>query len=54
MLAAQRVMSMIIKANEMNPEGIFITEKIWPEFPSTLRWRVSNKILQSEETKADF
>ena len=53
-LATKRVMAMVEKANEMDEKAAFITEENWPKFPSTLRWRISNKILQSEETKADF
>ena len=53
-IAGQRVISMILKANKMDEESSFITEENWPEFPSTLRWRISNKILQSEEAKSDF
>ena len=53
-LAAVRVITMINKANDMDKENIFITEENWSKFPSTLRWRISNKILQSEEAKSDF
>ena len=47
-------MNMITKANKMDVESVFITEENWPKFPSTLRWRITNKILQTEETKTDF
>jgi len=53
-LASVRVMAMINKANHMEDKTVFITDDNWDKFPSTLRWRISNKILQSEETKADF
>ncbi len=53
-LAAMRVMAMIEKANKMDEKAAFVTEDNWPQFPSTLRWRISNKILQSEEVKTDF
>ena len=53
-LAAVRVITMINKANDMDKENIFITEENWSKFPSTLRWRISNQILQSEEAKSDF
>ena len=39
---------------KMDVESVFITEENWPKFPSTLRWRITNKILQTEETKTDF
>ena len=53
-LAAVRVITMINKANDMDKENSFITEENWSKFPSTLRWRISNQILQSEEAKSDF
>jgi len=53
-LAGQRVMNMISKANKMDEDSIFITEENWPKFPSTLRWRITNQILQTEEAKTDF
>jgi hypothetical protein len=53
-LASVRVITMINKANDMDKENIFINEENWSKFPSTLRWRISNQILQSEEAKSDF
>jgi hypothetical protein len=53
-LATMRVVNMVEKANKMDKDSTFITEENWAKFPSTLRWRISNKILQSEETKSDF
>ena len=53
-LATKRVISMVEKANKMEEKTTFLSEENWAKLPSTLRWRISNKILQSEETKADF
>jgi len=53
-LATSRVMSMISKANKMEEDTVFVTEENWSKFPSTLRWRISNKILQTDDNKADF
>ena len=44
-----RIIAMIAKANEKNPEGISITEENWSELPSTIRWGVSNSILGSAD-----
>ena len=44
-----RIIAMIAKANEKNPEGISITQENWSELPSTIRWGVSNSILGSAD-----
>ena len=48
-IGAQRVMKMLLKANEKNPEGPVLTEEQWPLLPTTLRYAISNKILGVEE-----
>ncbi len=53
-LAGLRVIAMITKGNMMSEDTIFVDEENWTKFPSTLRWRISNKILQTEEIKSDF
>jgi len=44
-----RILAMILKANEKNPEGASVTEENWPLLPSTVRWGVSNSILGSSD-----
>tara|TARA_Y100001973_G_C5147318_1_gene306134 strand:+ start:67 stop:429 length:363 start_codon:yes stop_codon:yes gene_type:complete len=54
-LAGARVLNMISKANDKNPDGAVITPESWPKLPTTLRWQVSNAIMQSDnKTQADF
>jgi len=54
-LGSRRVMAMVIKANEKNPDGPCISEEQWGLLPTTLRYTISNKILGvEEETKANF
>ena len=44
-----RILAMIVKANNKNPEGASITEENWPKIPSTVRWGISNSILGSAD-----
>jgi hypothetical protein len=54
-LGSRRVIAMIKKANDKNPEGHCITDEQWVLLPTTLRYAISNKILGvEEETKANF
>ena len=53
-LAAARVLKMIQKANNKNPEGTVISEDSWGKLPTTLRWNISNTIMQTDTTKSDF
>ena len=54
-LGAKRVLKMILKDNEKNPEGPVIDEKQWSLLPTTLRYAISNKILGVEEiTRENF
>jgi len=47
-LASQKIQKMIQKANEKNPEGTFLTSEVWSQLPTTLKYRVSAKILGTE------
>jgi len=44
-IGGKRVLSMILKANEKNPEGTTIHEDAWPLLPTTLRYMLSNEIM---------
>jgi len=48
-IGAQRVLKMLLKANEKNPDGPVIAEEQWSLLPTTLRYAISNKILGVEE-----
>jgi len=48
-----RILAMLLKANEKNPDGVTITEENWSKLPSTIRWGVSNYILGSSD-EANF
>ena len=48
-IGQQRILAMILKANEKNSDGASITKENWPLLPSTVRWGVSNYILGSSD-----
>jgi hypothetical protein len=48
-LGSERVVRMIEKANDKNPDGPIIEAKSWKLLPTTLRYTISNKILGAEE-----
>ena len=52
-IGQQRILAMILKANEKNPEGASITGENWPQLPSSIRWGISNSILGSAD-EANF
>ena len=39
---------MIEKANEKNPEGTFLTSDVWAKLPTTLKYKVSAKVMGTE------
>jgi len=47
-LAGKKIQKMITKANEKNPEGAFLTSDVWSKLPTTLKYRVSAKILGTD------
>ena len=53
-LAGKKVMKMIEKANEKNPDGAFIHEDSWGKLPTSLRWKISNMVMKTEDVKVDF
>ena len=53
-IAGKRVLAMIKKANEKNPDGAFINNDSWVKLPTTLRWKVANTVMKTETTKVDF
>ncbi len=44
-----RILAMLLKANEKNPDGITVTEDNWSKLPSSVRWGISNYILGSSD-----
>ena len=50
----ERVLAMIEKANEKNPEGATITRDSWEKIPATIRWQLSGTILGNKDTGENF
>lgn len=53
-IAGNRVLAMIKKANEKRPDGAFIIESSWRKLPTSLRWKISNMVMKTDDIKADF
>ncbi len=50
-LAAERVMAMIHKGNEKEPETVTINMENWGSLPTTLRWNISSIILGATQSE---
>tara|TARA_Y100000310_G_scaffold286035_1_gene309883 strand:- start:780 stop:1136 length:357 start_codon:yes stop_codon:yes gene_type:complete len=53
-IAGNRVLAMIDKANNKNPDGAFINEASWGKLPTSLRWKISNMVMKTDDIKSDF
>tara|TARA_Y100000296_G_scaffold71889_1_gene87789 strand:+ start:254 stop:610 length:357 start_codon:yes stop_codon:yes gene_type:complete len=53
-IAGNRVLAMLNKANDKNPDGAFINEQSWSKLPTSLRWRISNTVMKTDNIKVDF
>ena len=47
-LAAEKVMKMIEKANEKNPDGATLSPDVWSKLPTTLKYKISAKIMGTD------
>ena len=54
-LGSNRILAMLKKANEKNPEGHVISDENWSLLPTTLRYQISNQIMGIEqESRENF
>jgi len=54
-IGSDRILTMLVKANEKNPEGPCISKKTWELLPTTLRYTISNQIMGvKEDVAANF
>ena len=44
-LAKSRILGMITKANEKNPDGTTISEDSWMQLPMTLKYTIMNSVM---------
>jgi hypothetical protein len=49
-LGKDRCLKMVLKANEKNSENTVLTQDTWDLLPSTLKYKVQNKILGATVT----
>ena len=52
-LANKKILKMIEKANEKNPDGTFIDSEVWSKIPTSLKYRKSAKVMGTE-TEVNF
>ena len=54
-IGSDRILTMLVKANEKNPEGPCISKETWELLPTTLRYTISNEIMGvKEDVAANF
>ena len=54
-IGTERVLKMILKANEKNPDSVTINEENWNKLPTTLKYTIANKVIGMEQdTAANF
>lgn len=47
-LANKKILKMIEKANEKNPDGASIDSDVWSKLPTSLKYKVSAKVMGTE------
>ena len=47
-LAAEKIQKMIEKANEKNPDGAFLNAEVWSKLPTSLKYKISAKVMGTE------
>ena len=47
-LANKKILKMIQKANEKQPESAFINEDVWIKLPTSLKYKISAKVMGTE------
>ena len=52
-IANEKIVKMIEKANEKNPDGAFVTGDVWSKLPTTLKYKMSAKVMGTD-TEANF
>ena len=51
-IGTERVLKMILKANEKAPDSATITEDNWNQLPTTLKYTIANKVIGMEQDTA--
>ena len=54
-IASERMLAMINKANTLNPDAKTLDESSWKLLPTTLRWSITNTVMQTKDSnQTDF
>lgn len=54
-IASERMLAMINKANALNPDAKTLDESSWKLLPTTLRWSITNTVMQTKDSnQSDF
>ena len=53
-LAAEKVMKMIEKANDKNPDSAIFTSEVWAKLPTTLKYQISSKVMGTDAADVNF
>ena len=52
-VGTERILTMVRKANEKNPEGTTLTDELWNTLPATLRFQITAEVLQLKDNIAE-
>ena len=53
-LANKKILKMIEKANVKNPDGASIDNDVWAKLPTSLKYRISAKVMGNESESVNF
>ena len=53
-LANKKILKMIEKANVKNPDGASIDNDVWAKLPTSLKYRISAKVMGTESESVNF
>ena len=52
-VGTERILAMVEKANDKNPDGATLTSELWHTLPATLRFNITAEVLQIREAFAE-
>ena len=52
-VGTERILAMVEKANDKNPEGATLTDELWETLPATLRFHITAEVLQLKDNIAE-
>ena len=52
-VGTERILTMVRKANDKNPDGQTLTDELWNTLPATLRFQITAEVLQLKDNIAE-